>query len=500
MYKKSRITIDNDVDAIEGVIVYIRCIAGKLGLNEKENYRICYAVEESLSNSILFDFEPDEPQSIDIDVRRIPGGMQIVISDQGVPRNPFVQRPGSIEELASDLSIENLVEHDSDRISAVSDFVIHTLLDGYSSKNLGKSGRSTEMVLYASEARVGAEEETGLAEPGVVGQFTGIRPPLPENITAISRLFYMSYGYSYVNDAVYYPERLKSMIETGDLTSYVAFTKEGRVIGHIALVQPFEEAKIAEWGMAICDPLFRGQGVMTQLVEMIMEQTDTSSYHGVFCHSVTNHGFTQKICQVYGFSDVALLIGYAGAELSFKKIHRKLDQRETTIISFKPLGIKTRAELFLPEQHKEMIETLYGGIGVSVVQPMAWTEEKGDYHTEMTDTIIPALNIAEVVLGQVGLDAIDQIRAVTKKICVARVDVIYLFIDLEDIQAVALTAAIERFGYFFGGIFPRYNHQHTLVMQYANNLTFNYELITAFTPLAQQLKKYIQEHDPNQII
>ncbi|WP_028585026.1 GNAT family N-acetyltransferase [Desulfogranum mediterraneum] len=499
MYETSRITIRNDSDSIEGVVEYIRFIAAKLGLNEKERYRICYAVEECLQNSILFSFEADEEQAIDIDLNRIAAGMEIVIRDQGLPRNPFVQVPQSIEEIASDLSLEHIAEKDGDRISAVTDFVIHKLLDRYTYKNLGKEGRSIEMVLYASEARINEELlPTSQAVSAADAIFSGIRNPKPEDITGISRLFHKSYGYSYVNDVVYYPERLEKKIASGELISAVALSDSGQVVGHISLAQPFEGAQITEWGMAICDPLFRGQGVMSRLIEAIMEQANRSAYHGVFSHSVTNHGFTQKICKVHGFSDVALLVGYAGSELSFKKIHNTLPQRETTIINFKPLKPGGEAELFSAEKHQEMIAALYGGIGIRVSWRTAETSAGNKTRTELTDTVIPALNIAEVVLGQVGSEAREQLIAVTRKLCIAGVDLIYLFIDLEDARAVSLIEELEQSGYFFGGIFPCYHHQHTLVMQYVNNLQFDYELMVAHTPLAQELKEYVRGLDPNQ--
>ena len=72
-------------------------------------------------------------------------------------------------------------------------------------------------------------------------------------------------------------------------------------------------------------------------------------------------------------------------------------------------------------------------------------------------------------------------------------DVIYLVIDLEDPLTPATVTACENRGYIFAGIFPGYHHDHALVMQYFNNLRFDYSLITTYSSLAGELKQYIRQ-------
>jgi len=488
----SRIIIRNRVEAVEPVIEYLRCVAAQAGLNTKESHRICYGVEETLQNSILFDFEPDETEEIEIEISRIPAGLKVVISDQGIPRNPFVKQPRSLEEIEADISFDQVTGNDGDQISAVSSFVLHKLLDRCTSVNLGKDGRSLEMVIYASESRISQESardnERHREQPG---KFSLIRPARTADTMGISRLFYKSYGYSYVNDIVYYPERLNSAVDSTMLRSTVALSDLGEVIGHITLMDPYENSQVTEWGMAISDPDFRGQGVMSRLVEEMMADSSLASYQGMFAHSVTNHEFTQKICLAHGFSDVALLVGFAGADLSFKKIHSRLKQRESTIISYKALGSRDRARLFLPPHHRKMITELYGGIGVDIQENSEGAMDVPVSGTKLTHTIIPSINIAEIVLRQVGEDIGELIGNTTRKLCLARVDILYLIIDLEDPRAVAAVEACEETGYIFAGIFPGYHHDHSLMMQYFNNLQFDFSLITGYSPMAQSLKEYI---------
>ena len=494
MYTTAKIVIENNLDSIEPLTAFIASVAEQLQLNKKESYRICYAVEESLQKSILFDFEEGETEEIEIEVSAITSGLKVTISDHGIPKNPFKKSIKSVEDILSDISFESIAKNDSDEIDAISNFVIHKLLNRYSYINRGKKGRSIEMLIYASEGRVG--EETQESENATTkGHFSFLRKALHRDMTGISRLFYKSYGYSYVNDVVYYPERLEKAIQSKQLISSVAISDKEKVIGHVALMQPYEGSKITEWGMAISDPLFRGEGIMSQLIQIVMSDADASEYMGIFAHSVTNHAFTQKICAAHNFSDVALLVGYAGSDLSFKNIHNKLAQRESTIISFKTLKPFTNKELFLPPKHAQMIQKLYKGIGVDIHQKSSTSQLQKSTQTQLRDTIISSVNIAEIILEKVGDDSVEVLKFTTKKICIAKVDVLYLFIDLEDSQAVELVEEFEQIGYIFGGIFPYYHHEHTLVLQYFNNISFDYTLIASLSPLAKELKEYVKSFD-----
>jgi len=499
MYKTSKIIIKNNFDSIEPLVDYVRSVGLLVGLNAKEKQKIAYAVEESLQNSISFDFESQNDEDIEVEITHIASGLKVTISDHGIPKNPFKKGTQTLDAILNDVSFESVAQGNGDEISALSDFVIHKLLDKYRYINKGKGGRSIEMIIYASQERIKQSHLEFEDKDDLTEKFALIRTPLKDDITGISRLFYKSYGYSYVNDVVYYPDRLEREIAENRLVSKVALCERGTVIGHTALMQPFEDAKISEWGMAISDPKVRGQGIMTRLISDIISDAKSSMYQGIFSHSVTNHEFTQKICTKYGFSDIALLVGYAGAELSFKNIHNDLSQRESTIINYISLKKNVQVELFMPKKHTKMIKKLYKGIGIDAIEKKTKGKIVFADTTQIVDTIISALNIAEVILGSVASDAFETLKYITKKFSIAKIDIIYLYINLEDPNATNMIEELEELGYFFAGIFPYYHHEHTLVFQFVNNLKFDYSIIQSYTPLAKELKEYISSEDCNQI-
>ena len=494
MYRQSTIIIQNDLDYIDPLISYITDVADMLHLNDKERHRICYAVEEVLQRSIQYDFSDDEPSEIRIDVEHIASGMKVRISDNGIPKNPFAKPPKDMDELVRDVSFESISRNSSDQISAVSDFVVHRLLDRYRYINRGKNGRTVEMVIYASRGKIEAEETPANRITESAATFDSIRFATEEDAVGISRLFYQCYGYSYVNDIVYYPQRLADAIKKNLFICAVALSCEGKIVGHTALMRPFEGAEITEWGMAVSDPGIRGKGVVSRLIELLKMKAQSSHFKGIFSHSVTNHTFTQKICDRHDFSDIALLMGYAGSDLSFKKIHQTLVQRESTIISYKALEIPEEIETYLPSQHEKMIKMLYQGIGVNVNKREVLRKRKKGI-TRLQDTIIPVINIAEIILQSVGDDVVEVVRQTTKKILLGKVDIIYIVLNMDDHDAMILVDELENMGYIFAGILPCYHHEKTLILQYINNIKFDYSLITAYTAQAKALKSYIEALD-----
>ena len=146
MYKSSRIIIRNDTESIDPVIAYIRVISPRIGLNSKETDRICYALDDTLQNIILFDFlENDDSEQIVLDVDRVPAGIKITITYQGIPGNPFLNEAESLEEIASSLTLDGGANQSAEQIRAISSIVIHKLIDRYTQKNLGSKGRAVTL-------------------------------------------------------------------------------------------------------------------------------------------------------------------------------------------------------------------------------------------------------------------------------------------------------------------------------------------------------------------
>ena len=138
-----------------------------------------------------------------------------------------------------------------------------------------------------------------------------VRSLAPGEEDALSRLFYLVYGYDYINEFVYYPEKIKAMIEAKDLLPIVAARPNGRLVGHVGLLRRYREPAVYEAAMGAVDPMVKSRGLFGQLFTKTMEVVQKTSMQYCLCDCVTNHAFSQRHVAKFGGTELAL---YAGCQ------------------------------------------------------------------------------------------------------------------------------------------------------------------------------------------
>ena len=126
--------------------------------------------------------------------------------------------------------------------------------------------------------------------------------------TKLSQLFYQVYGYQYINEYVYYPEKLKSMREEGKLVSVIADFR-GKLISHVGLVRLNDTPSVYEAALGVSDPLIKSKGIFRKVFQTLMERVKTVPMLYCVFDCVTNHDFTQKLVSSYGACDLSLFVG-----------------------------------------------------------------------------------------------------------------------------------------------------------------------------------------------
>jgi len=82
-------------------------------------------------------------------------------------------------------------------------------------------------------------------------------------------------------------------------------------------------------------------------------------------------------------------------------------------------------------------------------------------------------------------------------LCVKQIVSITIFLNLEDPLTYYLTSKIEELGFFFSGILPYCGIGEGLILQYLNNVEFDYQKICLLTDIAKETLQYIEKCDPN---
>ncbi len=186
-------------------------------------------------------------------------------------------------------------------------------------QNRGRLGQVVSLRMKLGRGAMPKRSAAGEQEAGEIGDDEITVRPLKEGEEgALSQLFYHVYEYNYINEVVYYPEKMQSMIKKGNLISVAAALEDGRLVGHLGLKRWNDNPPVFEPCLGLTDPIVKGRGLFRKLLARIMEISDTIPMHYCFFDFVTNHVLSQKLVSEYNPCEVALHVGCQGMKTQAK--------------------------------------------------------------------------------------------------------------------------------------------------------------------------------------
>ncbi|MEJ2555673.1 MAG: GNAT family N-acetyltransferase [Anaerolineae bacterium] len=504
----SILTIPNDTAYLPVVGAYMKAVAAQIGFDDADIGDIRLAVDEACTHVIETAFEPGEEQSFTVSCQRYPSGLRVTIADKGMPFDPhsipaYDARGGPDRELRG-----------------LPFYLIQQAMDEVRFVNKGCEGKELQLTKYLKVPSVETyfpREELrpydAKVEPAPPAKYTCRFMELTDAIE-IARCVYKTYGYTYPGEHVYYPERVVTMNQSGELVSAVALTEAGEVVGHCALSgQPGDP--VMEVGQAVVAPTHRGRGVMKELMDLLMKEARQRELAGLFATAVTLHPFSQRATHRYGFRDSALLLGYAPRDVHFKQIvDQQLPQRETVIYSYQSLHVDSACCIFPPDHHRSMVARIYDNLGLErefaspgvtrlSIESSPLTSES--VCLAVSTRIKSALGIAVIDITGYGPGIEQEVKNKLRDLCYEGIAVIYLNLPLGNPHTAVTCQYFEELGFFFSGILPRpvnpvnsegMNGGDWLCLQYLNGPRVDYDLLRIYSDFGQELAQYIQERDP----
>jgi len=493
----SKLTLPNDVNYIDVAAAYVGEVAAKLGFDRGDRESLERAVREAASNVIEHAFGPVEHAGFDISCDRVPLGLRVTVKDKGMPFDPALAPEC---EYPSDPSL--------DPGPGCGILSMRESVDELHFNNLGPDGKETVLIKYLKSKTV-----TDYFEACELGPYAKEQvpiPPLPRSteITIrameaaeaieVCKCIYKAYGYDYVYEDVYYPERLLQLNKSGDIFSAVAVTNDNRIAGHGALIK-YDYGPLAETGMGVVNPEFRSLGILTRMEVYLVEKARSEGLLGIFGRPVTTHTYTQHIGERFQLADCAVLVGNMPQPERFRGISEKLSQRETLLIHFKYLSRPPPVELFPPPHHMDMIRDIYETLNEysdtrSFPSTSAHTPKRG---SSIRTKVSQLTGVARIDIEAYGEDVVGQVRAAVREVCLKQMDIIHLYLKLCDPLTAVFTERLEELGFFFAGILPLAMPEDALILQYLNNVPIDYSKIRVNSEGARKLLSYVKNHDPN---
>ncbi len=136
-----------------------------------------------------------------------------------------------------------------------------------------------------------------------------IRPMMPADAMGLVRCIYRCYGYSYKDAMLYEPRHIAAALRTGRMTSVVAVTPDGDVVGHCALFVERDDDPVPEQGKLVVDPRFRSHHLGVKMAAVRRALAEERDLVGCWAEAVTNHPASQRELIELGGAEVGLLIG-----------------------------------------------------------------------------------------------------------------------------------------------------------------------------------------------
>lgn len=434
-------------------------------------------VEEALVGVINNSFDPGEYGEITFRINYHPGALTLAFEDKGLPT-----------------SMEML---ENDEVSSLGILIIKHLADEFRFINLGKEGKRLEIVKNIPEESISTiletepPKETISAHPDEELHF---RLLTPEDAVDLARLTYRAYGYTYTGLA-YLPEKLKEQLEFGYMKAVVVHNSSGLMIANLGLFFDKPGAKVADSGMAIVDPQYRGHNLFKRMKAFAIDHGRETGMYGLYSESVTIHPFTQKGNISLGAKETGCLIAFIGEHINFKKINEDgLAQRQAVMLYYLKIQQEPARKVYVPEVYKDFISDTYETLDL---KREVVSRKHGRIVAELADVPVvttsfkPDFNIANIVIEKYGTDVLSGVKASVKELSMKKVDSIYIELPLCDPYTMYIVDDLRRLGFFMGGVIPEFRNGDVLKLQYLNNIYIDPAKIVVASERGNKVLSYI---------
>jgi N-acetylglutamate synthase-like GNAT family acetyltransferase len=317
-----------------------------------------------------------------------------------------------------------------------------------------------------------------------------VRAATPQDAEAIAQLLYENYHLSYVHADFYRPRYLIAALASGELLSAIA-VHDGRVIGHHALM-PVAEVASAETGAAVVHSAYRGLGIFGRLFGHTLDAARERGLASVFGDAVTIHPYSQRAERSHGYRETALQLGMVPAQTTMRGFGADGPRRRTaTLRSYRPFDVHPR-QVALPTPYRELLESVYGNVGLSIEARTKASPLEGDSVTFQLDE---PRSLGFLRLRRWDGETPTALKTAVRHLLSRHVDVVYADVDMVAVSDVEeATAELNELGFFAAGLALHGPHGHDhFRLQLLDSEQIEVDEIVCDSPFGEALKRRVLE-------
>jgi anti-sigma regulatory factor (Ser/Thr protein kinase)/RimJ/RimL family protein N-acetyltransferase len=482
----AELSLPNDASFLRLARSFVREIATLSEFPDDEVEELVLAADEACTNTIEHAFEPGEAGSFTLRGQVTHAALTLSICDQGLPFDsslaPIYTPPqgGAVLPETRGLGL----------------FLIHHAVDEMYWINRGKEGKELQLVKRRHQPdvtdRFTQAELASYQEdvPRAPEQEYTVRRLQPEDAIQVAQCIYRTYGYTYSNEDLYYPERIVQQNESGELISEVVLDESGEVVGHAALERS-GLGPVAELGQAVVVPAHRGRKLLQRMTVALHQEGHRLGLSGLYGQPTTAHTASQKVIDAFDYRLCGITLGYIPRTRIYKNMQTDSAQERTSLgLSFQYLKPPAPAMRYVPECHWPMLKRIYAGLGA----PVEFQDDS--FMAGGPGQVVVRFNqgygIGKIGVRQVGADTAAEVRRALHDLCdMAHAEAIYLELPLAQPATADLCRLVEDEGFFFSGVGPQFAPDgDSLRMQYLNT-PLDPAMVQLLTPFGHDLLDYI---------
>jgi serine/threonine-protein kinase RsbW len=476
--------------------------AAAIGFAGRDLSRICLALEEAFCHAVSLGYG-GERDTVRVGLGRTALGLQITILSKGLPLDEETLPRFDPHRLQSEGDMTGMHAH---LLRSVVDKAVFATLKGNRRK-----------IMLCINLPVGSAAHGPLEDapqepmPADAVPVTTIRPAGPDDAEGIARLALRAHGSLLFSADIYYPARVREMLEQGEMRSMAVVTPLGEILGHGALVAEAPGALVEEMTYAVVDRRLRGRRCSDELAAALLANAHERGLHCLYALAVCNHVLSQRSALAVGFRECALLLAASPPSQSWTKADKgsgaaTKPHRIANLQLIRLLRPLPPAPLFVPKRHAAIIHRIRAHLGMTEAD--AWPTGKDAQQTSRkcseaarnrlqtgsarirveTD---PKEGWAWIVVLDLGKDAVPRVARQHRRLRAQGLSAIFLMLPLDIPDTATMAQDFEDLGFFFSGITFSPQGQTHLALQYVNGDP-GYDAIQVHSPFARELLDYVR--------
>ncbi|PEN13611.1 hypothetical protein CRI94_09900 [Longibacter salinarum] len=471
--------LQNHLSVIGPTADFARKWGMNAGLSDERALALALAVTEVVTDVVRFAF-PRKEASFDITFRRDISTVEVIITEQGEPFDPsrYVYDPERARK--------------EGRFDGAGFAVMRHFVDDFAFLNRGRKGKEFRLVQEIEATHV-SELMRHDPQPAPAEVFTGdysLQPIQPDDAGDVAKLIYRTYGYTYAKEELYYPEKIRRALVQDEKFGVIARTPSGRAVGMFAVLR-MPDSDIGEVGEAVVDVDHRRRGLMTKMLEMLIDEARAHDMSAVFGEAVTVHDISQRVNQHFGMESTALLLGFFPTQ-RFHGLVGDYPQPISVVIELRPLEPYDVVRPFFPMRYASILQEIYEALGAVVEAPDMEPATPLPGSEAVIDTRISyRFRHVELIIEEPGADVVEQVEQTLDDVDQDMLNVL-VDIPIEDPHTPFLIRQLRDAGFVLAGLMPRFHHSRDYLRMQRPLVDLDFDHIVVHSDLAHALKSLIQ--------